>query len=158
MEIPKGKVSCSQGALWERFPSLTYTEYGQDMFHSPHNFYFAFGMCICKNTIQWQSSCDQEETRLKIKPILDKARRKRLKDPRPLMTSLSLIKSNALPLNYILSSITRALTLQITLNLYLLPAKIIPATQWVVNQVYGNYSMGNHSGQLLCFLEEISGN
>lgn len=86
MQIPEGEMWCTHRTLWEKFPSLTRTGYGEDTFHFPLHFLFCSRVYICKNITQelQQSSCDQEGTRLRIKFIFGKGRRKKLRDPRPL--------------------------------------------------------------------------
>lgn len=120
--------------------------------HDPPNFYFALGMCICKNPIQelWQSPGDQEGTRLRIKSIFGKVRKRQgLKDPRPLMTSRrNLISLNALPpskLYVILYNKSPYCLGYFKFDTYL-QLKSSQLTQWVINQVYGNYFIGNYSG------------
>lgn len=107
-QIPEGKMWCIQRTLWEKFPSLTCTGYEEDTFHFPLHFLFCSRVCIRKNTIEQQSSSDQEGTRLRIKFIFGKGRRKKITGP--WMTSLSsLINLNALPLYCIIYCKTRPL-------------------------------------------------
>lgn len=80
--------------------------------------YFKFCSCMgmCKNTTLelCQSPCSQEETRLRIKSISGKVRRKTERSQVLVKSVSSLINLNALPLNYILSVTTNVIIFWVT--------------------------------------------